>query len=112
MFPMRSHFLIACLLALLLGCGKQKPSSPAAAEATADSTAKPAGPSAAASEAELAALLSDLTQRVRKYAVEQRRAPMTIEELAAQGYLGSVPAAPAGKRFAINKDLKVYLADR
>ncbi|MBI2927327.1 MAG: hypothetical protein HYY24_16655 [Verrucomicrobia bacterium] len=103
---MRGCFLIACLLALLLGCGRQKPASPTAAEAT------PGGPAAAASEAELAALLSDLTQRVRKFAVEQRRAPKTLKELAAQGYLGSVPVAPAGKRFAINNDLKVYLAER
>jgi len=30
----------------------------------------------------------------------------------AKGYLSSVPSAPNGKRFAINKKLEVYLTDR
>ena len=101
---MSGRFLIACALAFLIGCGKQKTSSPSPADSSATA--------AAGNEAQTAALLSELTQQVRKYAVEQHRAPKTLEELVANGYLDAVPPAPTGKRFAINKDLKVYLADR
>jgi hypothetical protein len=59
----------------------------------------------------LAALLGELTQAVRKYAVEQRRAPKALDELVAAGYLSQLPQPPAGKRFAISKTLQVYLAE-
>jgi competence protein ComGC len=60
----------------------------------------------------MAAVLSELTQVVRKYSVEQRRAPKSFDELVAAGYLSRVPEGPSGKKFAINKSLQVYLADR
>ena len=115
---------MACLLATWIGCGRQPTSSPPPAEPTAArdvaptnaSTAIPQGnaPTAATAvdEAEIAAVLNGLTQAVRKYSVEQRRVPKTLEEVAANGYLSRVPQAPAGKKFAINKDLQVYLATR
>ncbi|PYI84468.1 MAG: hypothetical protein DME26_13230 [Verrucomicrobia bacterium] len=71
----------------------------------------PLATSAGAEEAQIAAVLNELTQAVRKYGVEQRRVPKTLEELVAKGYLSRVPEAPAGKKFAINKDLQVYLAN-
>ena len=61
-------------------------------------------------EARISALLSELTQTVRRYAAEQRRVPKTVAELVDNGYLTAVPDAPPGKRFAINKNLQVYLA--
>ena len=66
---------------------------------------------APADETQTAALLNELTQLVRRYGVEQQRAPKTLDELVANGYLASVPPAPAGKRFAIDKKLQVYLAN-
>jgi hypothetical protein len=99
---MSRWFLIACSLGLLVGCGGQKAPSSSPAESPEAATAR---------EAELSALLNGLTQAVRKYAVEQRRAPKSLEELTAQGYLSALPPAPAGKKFAITPDLKVHLAD-
>ena len=49
---------------------------------------------------------------VRKYGAEQRRVPKTLEELVASNYLSRVPQAPSGKKFAINKNLQVYLANQ
>jgi hypothetical protein len=60
----------------------------------------------------LAAIIAELTQTVRKYAAEQRKAPQTLDELVAAGYLSHLPVAPTGKRFGIDKKLQVYLADR
>jgi hypothetical protein len=57
-------------------------------------------------------LLGELTQLVRNYGAEQRQAPHSLDELVTKGYLSSVPPAPKGKRFAINKKLEVCLTDR
>jgi hypothetical protein len=107
LFLMSARLLMACLLAALMGCGKQQASS-------SSSAAKPEVDAAAttADEAQIAAVLNELTQAVRKCAVEQRRAPKNLEDLVANGYLGRVPPAPAGKKYAIGKNLQVYLANQ
>jgi len=112
-----------CLLATLAGCGKRPVPPPPPAESTATAPVPASEPSAGArpveaapvaaraDDAQTAALLNELTQVVRRYGVEQRRVPKTLDELVANGYLASVPPAPAGKKFAIGKKLEVYLAN-
>jgi hypothetical protein len=117
---MLTRILSACLLAMAAGCGKA-PSSPASqptpspgnAVAATDSAvgADPAAPAVTTDETRTAALLAELTQAVRKYGVEKRRVPKTLEELVAGGYLSQVPQPPPGKRFAIDKKLQVNLVD-
>jgi hypothetical protein len=118
---MAARILIAGFLVLWVGCGK--PSAPPPAEPKVETTAPPAEPSpapptaaapaaSATDEAQMTALLSELTQVVRKYSVERRSAPKTLDELVAQGYLARVPEAPSGKRFSISKDLRVQLVNR
>jgi len=121
---MFSRVLLSCLLATWVGCGKRSSATPAppepkgAAEETAtapppDSTAPEPSPQVVvADEAQIAAALGELTQVVRRFGVEQRRVPKTLDELVTQGYLSRVPEPPAGKKFAINPKLEVYLADR
>ncbi len=94
---MVARVLTALLVLLMVGCGKS--SSPSASTSAAD-------------QAQINVVLNDLTQVVRKYAVEQRRAPATLDELVTKGYLAAIPSAPAGKKFAINKNLQVYLANQ
>ena len=109
-----------CLLASWTGCGKRPDASPAPGESSAATVAAPANPSATVSPqsasdsdaAQIAALVKELTQAVRKYSVEQRRVPKNLEELVANGYLISVPPAPAEKKFAIDKNLQVNLVNR
>ncbi len=93
--------MMAGLLAGVSGCG---PSG--------GSRENQAAGQAAASDIEINRVLSELTQLVRKYSVEQRQAPQSLDTLVAKGYLARVPPAPDGKRFAITKNLEVVLADR
>jgi hypothetical protein len=81
--------------------------SPAAAAAP-DLSATAAG---AIDMANAEAQAAELTQAVRKYAAEKQRAPKSFEEIAAAGYLPSIPSAPAGKAYIIDKNLQVQLAD-
>ena len=114
---------MGCVLACWVGCGKQPAASSSATEPTpAPEAASPTTPpaerptavaaTAPADPTQMAALLGELTQAVRKYSVEQRRAPKSLEELSAQGYLRQVPPAPSGRRFVITKNLQVQLVDR
>lgn len=109
---MSTRVILACLL-VSTGCGKKQPPQPATPIA-AEPAAVPATGAApeqtpAAREEDIGATTSQLTQAVRKFAAEQRRAPKSLDDLVAMGYLPAVPSAPGGKRFAINKNLEVYL---
>jgi len=108
--------MLRCILrlvpVLLVACSKK-------AEQATETPAAPAQASAAESTAaavqgdanQVAATLAELTQTVRKYGAEKQRVPKDLNELVAAGYLPGVPAAPVGKKFAINKQMEVYLAD-
>ncbi len=85
------------LMLFLVGCGKSAP---------------PTASTGAADQAQIDLALNELTQAVRKYAVEQRRAPGTLDELVTNRYLPAIPSAPVGKKFAINKNLQVYLVNQ
>jgi hypothetical protein len=98
-------FLTAALLAGVVGCG------PSGTSSTGASTGAAKG-SAATSEVEVARVLEELTQSVRKFSVEQRQAPRNLEDLVAKGYLDRVPPAPDGRQFVITKNLQVQLANR
>lgn len=79
----------------LTACNKQSNSSTAGTNAVPD-------PSEAA--------LVDLTQALRRYAMEHRGLPKNFDELTAAGYLKPVPTAPAGKKFEIDaKTTRVIL---
>jgi hypothetical protein len=119
---MRLRLLIGCWLAVWVGCGKQPAPPPSAAQPSVENAARPADSSTVVTQAEasavapdearMAAVLGELTQVVRKYSVERRRVPKTLEELVANGYLTRIPPAPTGKKFAITKDLQVQLVKR
>ena len=112
------RLFIVVLLVTWIGCGKHSESSsgetaPANAAAQANSPATAPPPIVPApDETQIASLVKELTQAVRKYSVEQRRVPKNLGELVANGYLISVPPAPAGKKFAIDKNLQVTLVNR
>jgi hypothetical protein len=55
-------------------------------------------------------MLAQLTQVLRRFSVERRQVPKSLDELVAGGYLTALPAAPAGKQLAIDpKHLAVVL---
>jgi hypothetical protein len=58
-------------------------------------------------------MLAQMTLVVRKFAVERRQVPKSLNDLVAAGYLAALPPAPAGKQFAIQpKHLEVFLQNR
>lgn len=93
-------------LLLLNGTGCRKSPVSAAKEPLPPAASQTEG---ATDTAPMRALLAELTQAVRKYAVEQQRAPKSIDEVVAAGYLSNQPTPPVGKKFAIDKNLQVYL---
>ena len=100
------------VLSVALGCGRPPAENPAAQPTRPAAEAAPETPEDPEEAARQAAILSELTQAVRRFAVEQRRRPGSLEEVAAQGYLTQVPVAPPGKAYAIDKNLQVYVADQ
>jgi hypothetical protein len=100
-----SVLALTCLLALLPACGKSDSGASSGASGATGTSGEP-------SAEQVAATIAELTQTVRKYSVEQRQTPKDLDELVAKGYLDRLPAAPRGKKYAINKNLQVYLANQ
>lgn len=112
--------LVAGGIFLSSGCGKK--SNPAAASGANDSAAPVAAaspvpgnaprvvPVTVAASVDASAQLAQLTQVLRRFAVEHRQVPKSLNELVAARYLAALPAAPAGKQFVIEpKHLEVVL---
>jgi hypothetical protein len=67
-------------------------------------------PVTVADSADASGQMAQLTQLVRRFGMEQRQAPRSLNDLVAAGYLAGVPVAPAGKQFVIDaKSLQVLL---
>ncbi|HTI69706.1 MAG TPA: hypothetical protein VMF06_07055 [Candidatus Limnocylindria bacterium] len=107
-----------CCLVVVTGCGrKTEPVVPATVETPAVPGISPTATASATAAAEsgadtTASTLLQLTQAVRRFGVEQQRAPTTLDDLVKAGYLSSLPPAPPGKAFVIGKNLEVTLAGR
>jgi len=96
---------LLCSIPLLLSGCSQKAESPGAVAAPAVSTAP-----GVQGEADLSAVLHDLTQAVRKYSIERRQKPKTFNEVVAAGYVRNLPEPPRGQRFEIDpKTMQVVL---
>jgi len=105
---MRLRIVIGLVL-LCVACSKSGNSTAPVSETPAPADTQSS--SAPSNDAQVAALLGELTQTVRRYAAERRQAPKDLQELVTAGYLPALPQAPPGKRFAVNKNLQVYLAN-
>jgi hypothetical protein len=131
MNPVNQALLWALLLAATLaaGCSKQPPAATADAATNAPQANAPAvAPAAAPSvrgpapvapptrgavipdSGDVNATLSRLSLELRKYVVGTRSVPKDFEEFVAKSHV-QVPAAPAGKKYAI-KDQVVVLVKR
>jgi hypothetical protein len=107
--------LPALLCALMTGCSKHSepesvPTSTASPSAAMEAKAESAPPVRARNvaavtvpQADPSAMLGKLTEVVRRYSVEHRQVPPSLETVVAAGYLTGLPTAPAGKKFAIDK---------
>lgn len=59
----------------------------------------------------LDATLAQLTREVRKWIVRHQRPPKSFEEFAASAAV-QIPPAPAGKKFALGKQMRVIVVNR
>ena len=60
---------------------------------------------------DLDAVLAQLTREVRKWIVRHQRPPQNFEECAASAPM-QIPPAPAGKKFALGKQMRVIVVNR
>lgn len=115
--------LAAGLLGILAGCGRDStpPATPHAAATSSDTSSVPENASAPApvtpvavnDTGDVSAQLGQLTEAVRKYSFEHRRLARSLDEVVAAGYVRSLPAAPAGKKFSIeSKSVQVVLVNK
>ena len=116
-----TRLTIMCGLALLLtGCGRKTDAPPppqpeahapvpVAVSAVSNSTPPAALPLPPA--ANLDAELAQLTRELRKWIVRHQRPPSSFEEFTANAPF-QVPAPPAGKKFAISKQMRVVVVNR
>lgn len=99
----RSLALIALLL--LAGCEKKAVNATIAPGlATQGST-----PEAANSYAD--ADLAQLTRELRRWIIKTKQRPASFEAFVAAAKI-AVPPAPAGKRFALSKEMRIILVDQ
>ena len=109
---------------VVTGCTKHKPTDaangyipPAVSQPPESGTANPAAVESRVAPATIepagadpGPMLAQMTLVVRKFAVERRQVPKSLNDLVAAGYLTALPPAPAGKQFAIEpKHLEVIL---
>ena len=97
-----NHLLLCALLfALPLTACKRKPSSTSTAP---EAPAAPPNPEVD---------LKTLNEAARAYVMGQLKDPSTVDDLVKEGFLKRVPAAPAGKKYALSPDKKsVLLVDQ
>jgi hypothetical protein len=88
---------------LTFGCGQKAADKPASAPTTAPAEATPG------ERADLSATLNRLTQSLRKFSAEHQRVPKSLDELVTAGYLTELPAAPPGKKYVFDDQLRVRL---
>ena len=107
MKKVRKALFIVSVSLLFTACSKQEEAPPP--DRSTPSVEQNASPGIGS--ADMTATLAELTQVVRKYGMEKQKVPKDLNELVAAGYIPQVPAAPAGKKFAIDAKMQVYLAD-
>jgi len=81
---------------------------------SAPATLTPAAPAGPAESAPLDATAQErILAAMQSYVIDNSASPKSLEELVTRGYLKSLPAAPAGKKWVYNPEkLAIELADK
>jgi hypothetical protein len=95
----------------LLPAETKPASAPATSPAPAPAAPAPTQPLAVSPNANNDEILAQLTREVRKWIVGHQRTPQSFEEFASTTQV-QVPPPPAGKRYALTKQMKVVLVNR
>lgn len=94
------------LVALIAGCErKDKPPAPGGGGLVTQGDSKEAASTYADPN------LAELTRELRRWIVKTKQRPASFEDFAAKAQI-QVPPPPAGKKYALSKEMRVILADR
>ena len=105
---------------LLTGCGRKSeaplppqpdPYAPVPEAVVVSSNTLPREALALPPGANLDAELAQMTRELRKWIVRHQRPPASFEEFAGSASF-QVPAAPAGKKFVLSKQMRVVVVNR
>ena len=96
--------VLGCLTLAGGGCGKEASAPTPGGMAT-------QGGAPIVTETNSGVDLAELTRGLKRWIVSTRERPGSFEDYAAKAKV-SVPPAPAGKKFAISKEMRVVLVDR
>jgi len=97
---------LGCAGALFCGCSKQaEPTTPGGMVTQGEA------PKLNEAEAAMGEELAELTRELKKYVISTKERPASFEDFAAKTKV-TVPPAPAGKKFAISKEMRVVLVDQ
>ncbi len=55
--------------------------------------------------------LAELTRQLRRWIVQTKQRPASFEDFVAKAKI-TVPAAPAGKKFALSQEMRIVLVDK
>lgn len=107
---MKAILLLTAATGLCLGCHKAKPSAadmpvapppPTAPVSAASSpSAGPTGDGLVPTESDIG--LAALNKAVSAYTIGMLKEPQTLDEVVKAGFIKKIPAAPPGKKFALN----------
>lgn len=100
---------LSLIAGMMNGCSKEKEGDAPAAGggmATQGST-----PPVIEADPAVAAQLAELNRDLKRWIVSTKQSPATFEDFVAKAKI-TVPAAPAGKKFAIGPKMRVILVDR
>jgi len=100
----RHLWVLGCLALMGGGCGKEA-SAPAQGGMVTQGGAPPV------TDTNSGVDLAQLTRDLKRWIVSTKERPGTFEDYAAKAKV-NVPPAPAGKKFAISKEMRVILVDR
>jgi hypothetical protein len=102
--PQILRFVMVTGLALLLGaCSKSEPTTSGGM-----ATQGPPPPAAPTYEG---VDLAQMTRDLKRWVVSTKERPASFEDYVAKSK-ATVPPAPAGKKYAISKELRIILVDR
>jgi len=100
-----SSTLLASGLLVMAGCGKKEEAAlPAQGMAT-------QGATAAAASTYADTNLAELTRELRRWIVATKKRPTSFEDFVVNAKI-TVPPPPAGKKYALSKEMRVELVDR